>query len=90
MARSCFTLTTHRVFLFAFIQIDKGDIKMKKQKIRNERTYITEPIYNIASYYCNRNCDIYKRSSIRSYSSAAIILDYSYNVSKKQTKKGVK
>lgn len=63
---------------------------MKKQKIRNKRTYITEPIYNIASYYCNRNFDIYKRNSERALFSAVVISDYSYNESKKQSKKGVK
>lgn len=63
---------------------------MKKQKIRNERTSITEPIYNIASYYCNRNFDIYKRNSERAFFSATVISEYSYNESKKQTKKNKK
>lgn len=63
---------------------------MKKQRIRNERAYITEPIYNIASYYCNRNYNLYKRSSKRAFSSAIVISEYLYNVSKEQTKKDVK
>ena len=63
---------------------------MKKQRIKNERTYITEPIYNIISYYCDRNYNLYKRNSKRAFSSAIIISDYSYNASKKQTKKGKK
>lgn len=63
---------------------------MKKQKIRNKRTYITEPIYNIALYYCNRNYGFYKRNSKRAVSSVIAITDYLNNVSKKRTKKGVK
>ena len=90
MARSCFTLTSHRVFLFILKQINKGNIKMKKRKIRNKRTYITEPIYNIALYYCNRNYGFHKRNSKRALSSVIAITDYLHNVSKKQTKKGVK
>ena len=60
---------------------------MKKQKIRNKRTYITEPIYNIALYYCNRNYGFHKRNSKRSLSSAIAITDYLHNIYKKQTKK---
>lgn len=90
MARSCFTLTSHRVFLFAFIRINKGDTKMRKQKIRNERTLITEPIYNIAFYYCNRNYGFHKRNSKRALSSVIVITNYLHNVSKKQREKGVK
>lgn len=63
---------------------------MRKQKIRNEITSITEPIYNIASYYCNRNFDIYKRNSTRALYSAIAISEYSYNEYKKQTKKNEK
>ena len=63
---------------------------MKKQKIRNKRTYITEPIYNIALYYCNRNYGFHKRNSKRALSSVIAITDYLHNVSKKQTKKGAK
>lgn len=63
---------------------------MKKQKIRNKRTYITEPIYNIALYYCNRNYGFYKRNSKRAVSSVIAITDYLNNVSKKQAKKSVK
>lgn len=90
MARSCFTLTSHRVFFIAFIQIRKRGIKMKKQKIRNKRTYITEPIYNIALYYCSRNYGFHKRNSKRALSSVIAITNYLHNVSKKQTKKGTK
>ena len=63
---------------------------MKKQKIRNKRTYITEPIYNIALYYCNRNYGFHKRNSKRALSSVMAITDYMHNVSKKQAKKGKK
>ena len=63
---------------------------MKKQRIRNERTYITEPIYNIAFYYCSRNYGFHKRNSKRALSSVIAITDYLHNVSKKRTKKGVK
>lgn len=90
MARSCFTLTSHRVFLFAFIRINKGDVKMRKKEIRNKRTYITEPIYNIALYYCNRNYGFHKRNSKRALSSVIAITNYLHNVSKKQTKKNEK
>ena len=90
MARSCLTLTSHRVFLFAFNQINKGDIKMKKQRIRNKRTSITEPIYNIALYYCNRNYGFHKRNSKRALSSVIAITDYLHNVSKKRGEKSVK
>lgn len=90
MARSCFTLTSHRVFLFAFIRINKRGIKMKKQKIRNERAYITEPTYNIALYYCDRNYSFHKRNSKRALSSVIAITDYLHNIPKKQTKKNVK
>ena len=89
MARSCFTLTSHRVFLFAFIRINKGDTKMRKQKIRNKKTYFTEPIYNIALYYCNRNYGFHKRNSKRALSSVIAITDYLHNISEKQTKKNV-
>ena len=90
MARSCFALTSHRVFLFALNQVNKGDIKMKKQRIRNKRTSITEPIYNIALYYCNRNYGFHKRNSKRALSTVIAITNYLHNVSKKRTKKGVK
>lgn len=63
---------------------------MKKQKIRNKRLYITEPVYNIAFYYCNRNYDFYKRNSKRALSSVIVITEYLHNVSKKQAKKSVK
>ena len=63
---------------------------MKKQKIRNKRTYITEPIYNIALYYCNRDYSFHKKNSKRALSSVIAITNYLHNVSKKRTKKGVK
>ena len=63
---------------------------MKKQRIRNKRTSITEPIYNIALYYCNRNYGFHKRNSKRALSSVIAITNYLHNVSKKQTKKSVK
>ena len=63
---------------------------MKKQKIRNKRTYITEPIYNIAFYYCSRDYGFHKKNSKRALSSVIAITNYLHNVSKKQTKKGVK
>ena len=63
---------------------------MKKQKVRNKRTCITEPIYNIAFYYCNRNYGFHKKNSKRALSSVIIITDYLHNVSKKRAKKGVK
>ena len=63
---------------------------MKKQKISNKRTYITEPIYNIAFYYCSRDYGFHKRNSKRALSSVIAITNYLHNVSKKQTKKGVK
>ena len=90
MARSCFTLTSHRVFLFALNQVNKGDIKMKKQKIRNKRTPITEPIYNIALYYCNRDYGFHKKNSKRTLSSVIAITNYLHNVSKKRRKKSAK
>ena len=63
---------------------------MKKQKIRNKRAYITEPIYNIALYYCNRDYGFHKKNSKRALSSVIAITDYLHNVSKRQEKKGVK
>lgn len=63
---------------------------MKKQRIRNERTCITEPIYNIAFYYCNRNYSFHKRNSKRALSSVIAITDWLHNVSKKQVKKSAK
>lgn len=63
---------------------------MKKQKIRNKRTSITEPVYNIALYYCNRNYGFYKKNSKRSISSVIVITNYLHNVSKRQRKKSVK
>lgn len=90
MARSCFTLSSHRVFLFTLKQINKGNTKMKKQKIRNKSKYITEPIYNIALYYCNRNYGFHKRNSKRALSSVIAITDYLHNIFKEQTKKDVK
>lgn len=63
---------------------------MKKQKIRNKRTYITEPIYNIALYYCSRNYGFHKRKSERTLSSETVIADYLHNVSKKRRKKRTK
>lgn len=63
---------------------------MKKQKIKNKRTYITEPIYNIALYYCSRNYGFHKRNSKRVLSSVTVITDYLHNISKKQQKKSVK
>lgn len=56
---------------------------MKKQKIRNKRTYNTEPIYNIALYYCNRDYGFHKRNSKRALSSVIAITNYLHNVSKK-------
>lgn len=90
MARSCFTLSSHRVFLFTLKQINKGNTKMKKQKIRNKSKYITEPIYNIALYYCNRNYGFHKRNSKRTLSSVIVITDYLCNVSKKVSEKHIK
>lgn len=63
---------------------------MRKQKIRNERTCITEPIYNIALYYCSKNYGFHKRNSKRSLSSVIAITDYLHNVCKKRTKKNAK
>lgn len=63
---------------------------MKKQRIRNERTHITEPIYNIALYYCNRDYSFHKRNSKRALSSVIAITNYLHDVSKKQTKKNTK
>lgn len=63
---------------------------MKKQKIRNKRTYITEPIYNIALYYCSRNYGFHKRNSKRTLSSVIAITDYLHDVFKKQEKKSKK
>ena len=63
---------------------------MKKQKISNKRIYITEPIYNIAFYYCSRDYGFHKKNSKRALSSVIAITNYLHNVSKKQTKKGVK
>ena len=62
---------------------------MKKQRIRNRRTSITEPIYNIALYYCNRDYSFQKRNSKRALSSVIAITDYLHNVSKKRGKKRV-
>ena len=63
---------------------------MKKQRIRNKRSCITEPIYNIAFYYCSRNYGFHKRNSKRALSSVIAITDYLHNVCKKQTKKSGK
>lgn len=63
---------------------------MRKQKIQNKRTYITEPIYNIALYYCNRNYGFHKRNSKRALSAVIAITDYLHNISEKQTKKNVR
>lgn len=63
---------------------------MKKQRIRNKRACITEPIYNIAFYYCNRNYGFHKRNSKRALSSVIVITNYLHNVSKKRTKKNTK
>lgn len=63
---------------------------MKKQKIRNKSTYITEPIYNIALYYCNRNYGFHKRNSKRALSSVIAITDYLHNITRKTLKKGIK
>lgn len=63
---------------------------MKKQRIINGRTYITEPIFNIAFYYCNRDYGFHKRNSKRALSSVIAITDYLHNISKKQAKKSVK
>ena len=63
---------------------------MKKQRIRNKRTYITEPIYNIAFYYCSRNYSFHKKNSKRASSSVIAITNYLHNVSKKQAKKSLK
>lgn len=63
---------------------------MKKQRIRNERTHITEPIYNIALYYCNRDYSFHKRNSKRALSSVIAITNYLHDVSKRQTKKSKK
>lgn len=60
---------------------------MKKQKIRNKRTYITEPIYNIVLYYCNKNYGFNKRNSKRALSSVIVITDYLHNITKKHTQK---
>lgn len=60
---------------------------MKKQKIRNKRTYITEPIYNIALYYCNKNYGFHKRNSKRVLSSVIVITNYLHNITEKHTKK---
>lgn len=63
---------------------------MKKQRIRNERTYITEPIYNSVFYYCSKNYGFRKRNSKRTLSSVIVITDYLQNVSKKRAKKNTK
>lgn len=63
---------------------------MKKQKIRNKRTHITEPVFNIALYYCNRDYGFHKKNSKRALSSVIAITDYMHSVSKKRTKKSVK
>ena len=63
---------------------------MKKQKIKNKRTYITEPIYNIALYYCNRNYGFHKRNSKRALSSVIVITDYLHNITKKNLEKNEK
>lgn len=56
---------------------------MKKQRIRNKKTYITEHIYNIALYYCNKNYGFHKRNSKRALSSVIAITDYLHDVYKK-------
>ena len=63
---------------------------MKKQRIKNKRTSVTEPIYNIALYYCNRDYGFHKRNSKRTLSSVIAITNYLHNVSKKRGKKKVK
>lgn len=63
---------------------------MKKQKIKNKRASVTEPIYNIAIYYCNRNYDFRKKNSRRAVLSAIVFTDYLHNISEKKTKKNVK
>lgn len=63
---------------------------MKKQRVINNRTCITEPIYNIVFYYCSRNYGFHKRNSKRALSSVIAITDYLHNVSKKRKKKNTK
>ena len=63
---------------------------MKKQKIKNKRTYVTEPIYNIAFYYCNRNYGFHKRNSKRALLSVIAITEYLHNITKKTLEKGEK
>lgn len=63
---------------------------MKKRRIRNKKVCITEPIYNIALYYCNRNYGFHKRNSKRALSSVIVITDYLHNVSKEQIKESTK
>lgn len=60
---------------------------MRKQKIKNKGTYLTEPIYNIALYYCNKNFDLHKRNSTRALFSIIVITDYLHNITKKVLEK---
>ena len=60
---------------------------MKKQRIKNKGKYITEPIYNIALYYCNKNYGFHKRNSKRALSSVIVITDYLHNIAKEKLEK---
>lgn len=57
---------------------------MKKQKIRNKCGFYGESVFNIASYYCNRNYNFRKKNSKRAVFSAIVFTDYFQNISKKK------
>lgn len=66
---------------------NKKEVIMKKQKIRHRYGFYGEPVFNIASYYCNRNYDFYKKNSKRVVLSAMVFTDYMNNIQKKGKKK---
>ena len=55
---------------------------------KDKRTYkkvkaITEPIFNLAAYNCNRNYSVSERSSKRAGSSMLVLIEYMHNVGQK-------
>lgn len=55
---------------------------------KDKKTYkkvkeITEPIFNLAAYNCNRNYSISECSSKRANSSMLVLIEYMHNVGQK-------
>lgn len=67
--------------------LNKKEVVMKKQKIRNRSDFYGEPVFNIAIYYCNRDNNFCKKNSKRAVSSAIAFTDYFQNIPKKKKRK---